>query len=140
MNGIVPICQLPLYYCIPCSNLTELLTVLSCSTGVSRIGLPPYSYHSEGLHGIRDAFQTLQQEATLFPQITAMAATGNLTRIAEMASIMGVEARALSNLHIAKVSIRILLVDYRPTSNMIVIIYLITHGKTFSFLQTCSKH
>ena len=48
--------------------------------GVPRLGLPPFSYHSEGLHGLRNSFDTLGFNATLFPQVTAMAATGNMVR------------------------------------------------------------
>ena len=39
--------------------------------GRRRIGLPPYSYHSEGLHGLRNSFDTVGLNATLFPQTTA---------------------------------------------------------------------
>ena len=39
--------------------------------GVARVGLPPFSYHSEGLHGVRCAGdKTVHQIATLFPQTT----------------------------------------------------------------------
>ena len=91
--------------------------------GVPRLGLPPFSYHSEGLHGLRNSFDTLGFNATLFPQVTAMAATGNMVRphqhlssfprlllrlmprtwrcsqtlIKQMGTVMLREARALSN-------------------------------------------
>ena len=73
--------------------------------GVARLGVPPYQYHSEGLHGLRstcglakygdDPETTLF--STLFPQVTAMAASGNLSLIHTMASHMGDEARAVNN-------------------------------------------
>eukprot|EP00045_Choanoeca_perplexa_P017535 m.256312 g.256312 ORF g.256312 m.256312 type:complete len:928 (+) comp17563_c0_seq3:1517-4300(+) len=65
--------------------------------GIARLGVPPYTYHSEGLHGVRDS-TVVQCNATLYPQVTAMAATGNMTLINEMATIMGTEFRALNNL------------------------------------------
>ena len=66
--------------------------------GVARVGLPPFSYHSEGLHGVRCAGdKTVHQIATLFPQTTAMAAVGNISMVREMAAVMRVEARALYN-------------------------------------------
>lgn len=66
--------------------------------GIARIGLPPYSYHSEGLHGLRNSMDTLGYNATLFPQTTGMAATGNMTLVKAMAAVMLAEARALNNI------------------------------------------
>ena len=43
---------------------------------------------------------------TLFPQVVAMAATGNLSLIHEMGSIMGVELRANYNIFQASVKRR----------------------------------
>lgn len=65
--------------------------------GISRIGLPPYSYHSEGLHGLRNSRDTVGLNATLFPQTTGMAATGNMSLVKAMAAVMLAEARALNN-------------------------------------------
>eukprot|EP00040_Diaphanoeca_grandis_P005636 m.33801 g.33801 ORF g.33801 m.33801 type:complete len:925 (+) comp16874_c0_seq1:89-2863(+) len=69
--------------------------------GVSRLGVPPYQYHSEGLHGLRSTCKlgrgNITLYSTLFPQVTAMAATGNLSLINAMASHMGDEARAVNN-------------------------------------------
>jgi len=65
--------------------------------GVARVGLPPFSYHSEGLHGLRNSMDTLGFNATGFPQVTAMAATGNQSLWKAMGAVMKVEARALSN-------------------------------------------
>lgn len=83
-------------------TLDEKITQISTFTpkgitpGVSRIGLPSCAMHSEGLHGLRNA-ESVGLHSSLFPQTTAMAATGNISMIAEMASIMAVEARALHN-------------------------------------------
>ena len=65
--------------------------------GVERVGLPAFSYHSEGLHGLRNSMDTVGFNATVFPQVTAMAATSNFTLISEMGRVMLKEARALSN-------------------------------------------
>ena len=65
--------------------------------GVERLGIPEYCYHSEGLHGIRDSSVAGFQNSTLFPQVTGMAATGNVTLIREMGRVMGREARAVNN-------------------------------------------
>ena len=66
---------------------------------VPRLGLPGYSYHTEGLHGLRDSY-VAGMNATLYPQVTAMAATANATLIHEMARVMGVEARAVMNVNL----------------------------------------
>ena len=60
-------------------TLDEKIQQLSTFTpgtvpGVARVGLPPFSYHSEGLHGLRNSYDTLGLNATLFPQTTALAA------------------------------------------------------------------
>ena len=68
---------------------------------IPRLGVPPYQYHSEGLHGLRDTCGIgkggTELYSTMFPQVTAMAATGNLSLIRAMASHMGDEARAVNN-------------------------------------------
>ena len=60
--------------------------------------LPGYSYHTEGLHGLRDSY-IASLNATMYPQVTAMAATANATLIHEMAHVMGIEARAVHNVY-----------------------------------------
>jgi hypothetical protein len=71
----------------------------SQGAAVPRLGLAFYQYHSEGLHGIRTAcVDEPGVHSTLFPQVTALAATGNLSLIRAMASAMGDEARALNNI------------------------------------------
>ena len=62
--------------------------------GVTRLGLPEYNYHTEGLHGVRDSCDS---PATLWPQVVGMAATGNLSLIQEMGSFMGAGFRAAAN-------------------------------------------
>lgn len=67
--------------------------------GVARLRLPPYNYHSEGLHGVRDS---CDGAATLWPQVVGMAATGNLSLIREMGAAMGAGFRASANVLAAK--------------------------------------
>ena len=62
--------------------------------GVERVRLPPYNYHSEGLHGVRDS---CDGPATVWPQVVGMAATGNLTLVHEMGKYMGLGFRAARN-------------------------------------------
>ena len=62
--------------------------------GVPRLRLPEYNYHTEGLHGVRDSCDS---PATLWPQVSGMAATGNLSLIREMGSFMGASFRAANN-------------------------------------------
>jgi hypothetical protein len=58
--------------------------------GIPRLDWPEYGYHSEGLHGLRDSQDAAMLPSTVFPQTTGMAATGNITMIAEMGRVMGV--------------------------------------------------
>ena len=75
---------------------TYSFTTDSHTPGIPRLNVSAYNYHSEGLHGIRTS-SVEGIYATLYPQVTGMAATGNLSRIREMASIMGVELRTVAN-------------------------------------------
>ena len=88
-------------------KLTQLIGGIGGGVTVGvRDLFPPYQYHSEGLHGLRStcglnkngpAQQPGTLYSTLFPQVTAMAATGNLTLIKAMGAHMGDEARAVNN-------------------------------------------
>ena len=64
-----------------------------------------YQYHSEGLHGLRSTCGLGPGKAplysTMFPQVTGMAATGNLTLMRAMAAHMGDEGRAVNNIMVA---------------------------------------
>jgi len=75
--------------------------------GVPRLGVPPYQYHSEGLHGLRSTCDLEGQKpfySTLFPQVTGMGATFNLTLVQDMATHMSDEARAINNILAGKPS------------------------------------
>ena len=88
-------------------KITQLIGGIGGGTtpGIREL-FPPYQYHSEGLHGLRstcglNSHGPAQQKetlySTLFPQVTAMAATGNLALIKAMAAHMADEARAVNN-------------------------------------------
>jgi hypothetical protein len=86
-------------------RLDEKLTQLICGIGggvtpaTPRLGVPAYQYHSEGLHGLRTTckLESKPLYSTLFPQVTGMAATGNLSAVRAMAAHMADEARAVNN-------------------------------------------
>jgi beta-glucosidase-like glycosyl hydrolase len=59
--------------------------------------VPAYNYHTEGLHGVRDSNVANFTNSTLFPQVTAMAATGNLSLVRQMGRVMAYELRAVNN-------------------------------------------
>ena len=50
---------------------------------IPRLGVPAYQYHSEGLHGIRTTCGLAKSKlySSVFPQVTGMAATGNLSLV-----------------------------------------------------------
>jgi hypothetical protein len=62
--------------------------------GIDSLRLPEYTYHSEGLHGVRD---DCDGPATLWPQVVGMSATGNLSLVHEMGMHMGLGFRAGNN-------------------------------------------
>jgi len=73
------------------------------SNQVARLGVALYQYHSEGLHGVRTSCKdvsdrNLPYNTTEFPQVTGLAATGNMSLIRAMATVVANEARAVNNL------------------------------------------
>lgn len=85
------------------NNITDVAAALSTFTPglgppIERLSFPTFQWHSEGLHGLRNSFDTVGQNATLFPQVTGMVSTGNLEMISSMATVMATEARALNNI------------------------------------------
>lgn len=75
-------------------KVTQLIGGIGGGTtpAIPSVGVPPYQYHNEGLHGLRDTCSVGREGATLystmFPQVTAMAATGNLSLVGLMAAHM----------------------------------------------------
>jgi beta-glucosidase-like glycosyl hydrolase len=86
-------------------TLGEKLAQLAAGDGnkgnnsVPRLGVDLYGYHSEGLHGVRTACNDEPgTNTTEFPQVVAMAATGNMPLVKAMAAVVATEARALNNI------------------------------------------
>ncbi|PSN63439.1 glycoside hydrolase [Corynespora cassiicola Philippines] len=74
----------------------------SSSPGVERLGIPPYEWWSEGLHGIAGPYTNFSDEgeysySTSFPQPITMGAAFDDELITEVATVISVEARAFNN-------------------------------------------
>jgi beta-glucosidase len=59
------------------------------ANGISRLGIAPYNFWSEGLHGVGR-----NGRATVFPQVIGMSATWNPALVKAIASAIGDEGRA----------------------------------------------
>ncbi len=70
----------------------KTVLMVNSSTGVERLGIPPYDWWNECLHGVGRL-----GKATVFPQAIGMAATFNKELIGEMATAISDEARAKYN-------------------------------------------
>jgi len=74
----------------------------SSSPGVVRLGIPPYEWWSEGLHGIAGPFTNFSDEgdysySTSFPQPILMGAAFDDQLIEDVATVISTEARAFNN-------------------------------------------
>ncbi len=75
-------------------TLKEKVSMLGFqSPGVARLGIPPYNWWNEALHGVARA-----GKATVYPQAIALAATFNDSLIRQVADAISTEARAKYNL------------------------------------------
>jgi beta-glucosidase len=63
--------------------------MMHTAPGIERLGIPPYNWWNEGLHGVARA-----GVATVFPQAIGLAAAWNVPLLHEIASVIGDEARA----------------------------------------------
>jgi beta-glucosidase len=64
----------------------------SAAAGVPRLGVPPYNYWNEALHGVaRSGY------ATMFPQAIGMAATWDAPLMKQIGDVIATEARAKNN-------------------------------------------
>ncbi len=66
--------------------------MMNTTPGVPRLGIPKYDWWNEALHGVARS-----GDATVFPQAIGMAATWDEPLLHEIASVIGVEARAKFN-------------------------------------------
>ena len=74
-------------------TLEEKTALMSNSTpGVPRLGIPPYDWWSEALHGVANAGY-----ATVFPQAIGLAAMWDTALQREIAHVIGIEGRAKFN-------------------------------------------
>jgi beta-D-xylosidase 4 len=74
----------------------------SGSPGVARLGIPPYQWWNEGLHGIAGPYTNFSDEgdwsySTSFPQPILMGAAFDDDLITEVAKVISTEARAFNN-------------------------------------------
>ncbi|KAF2874785.1 glycoside hydrolase superfamily [Massariosphaeria phaeospora] len=74
----------------------------STSPGVPRLGVPPYQWWSEGLHGIAGPYTNFSDEgeysySTSFPQPILMGAAFDDKLITDVATVISMEARAFNN-------------------------------------------
>ncbi|KAF1949057.1 glycoside hydrolase [Byssothecium circinans] len=74
----------------------------STSPGVPRLGIPPYEWWSEGLHGIAGPFTNFSDKgdysySTSFPQPILMGAAFDDDLITQVATVISTEARAFNN-------------------------------------------
>jgi beta-glucosidase len=67
----------------------KVASMMADSAGVERLGIPPYNWWNEALHGVARA-----GKATVFPQAIGIAATWNETLVTQMATAISDEGRA----------------------------------------------
>ncbi|KAJ0970071.1 hypothetical protein J5N97_022948 [Dioscorea zingiberensis] len=82
----------------------KILQLSNTAAAVPHLGLPPYQWWSESLHGIAIngpgvSFNGSVHSATSFPQVLLSAAAFNRTLWRTVAAAIAVEARAMYNLH-----------------------------------------
>lgn len=79
-------------------SIEEKIRQLSNSApGIDRLGIPPYNYWNESLHGV-----ARNGQATVFPQGIAMAATWDQELVFRMANAISNEARAKYNVSLQR--------------------------------------
>ncbi|RAR06491.1 glycoside hydrolase family 3 protein [Stemphylium lycopersici] len=84
-------------------SLEEKINATSSgSPGVARLGIPPYQWWNEGLHGIAGPYTNFSDEgdysySTSFPQPILMGAAFDDELITEVAKVISTEARAFNN-------------------------------------------
>ncbi|KAF4348835.1 hypothetical protein F8388_005132 [Cannabis sativa] len=104
-----PFCNTSLSISARAHSLVSLLTLqekigqlTNTADSIPRLGIPPYEWWSESLHGIATngpgvSFGGVVSSATSFPQVLLTVASFNRTLWFRIASAIGVEARAMYN-------------------------------------------
>jgi beta-glucosidase len=92
------------------ANVVSLLTLeekvaqmLNSAPGIDRLGIPPYDWWNEALHGVART----EYPVTSFPQAIGMAATWDAEAMRKMGDITSTEGRAVYNLASARKDYRI---------------------------------
>ncbi|HEX6730870.1 MAG TPA: glycoside hydrolase family 3 C-terminal domain-containing protein [Pyrinomonadaceae bacterium] len=67
----------------------KISQMMNGATGIDRLGIPPYDWWNEALHGVARA-----GNATVFPQAIGLAATWNTDLMFQVADVTSTEARA----------------------------------------------
>ncbi|XP_022740257.1 probable beta-D-xylosidase 6 [Durio zibethinus] len=80
----------------------KILQLSNNASGIPRLGIPPYQWWSESLHGIASngfgvSFKGIVKAATSFPQVLVTAASFNRTLWFKIGSAIGIEAKAMYN-------------------------------------------
>lgn len=81
----------------------KALQLVNSAAGVARLGLPPYEWWSEALHGVSNqgpgtTFGGSIPAATSFPQVLLSAASFNATLWRTIGQVISTEARAMYNM------------------------------------------
>lgn len=67
----------------------KISQMMNAAAGIDRLGIPPYDWWNEALHGVARA-----GNATVFPQAIGLAATWNTDLMFQVADVISTEARA----------------------------------------------
>ncbi|KAG6652601.1 hypothetical protein I3843_05G017400 [Carya illinoinensis] len=108
-----PFCSTSLSYEDRAKDLVSRLTIrekvqqlVNSATGIPRLGVPPYEWWSEALHGVSNVgpgtrFNATVPGATSFPAVILSAASFNATLWYNMGQTVSTEARAMYNVGLA---------------------------------------
>lgn len=108
-----PFCNTSLSYFDRAKDLVSRLTLqekvqqlVDNATGIPRLGVPPYEWWSEALHGVSNLgpgvrFNATVPNATSFPAVILSAASFNSSLWYEMGRVVSTEARAMYNTGLA---------------------------------------
>lgn len=108
-----PFCNSSLSYEVRARDLVSSLSLkekvqqlVNNAAGISRLGVPPYEWWSEALHGVSNVgpavkFNATVPGATSFPAVILSAASFNVSLWLKMGQVVSTEARAMYNVGLA---------------------------------------
>ena len=82
----------------------KVAQMLNTAPAVERLGIPPYNWNNEALHGV--GVGCIDHTATVYPQAIAMAAGWDTAAVKQMADYIAEEGRAIYNVAQAKKNYR----------------------------------